>query len=199
MNREEMLRRLRAGEDPLDLSIEKWKDIVVYLQKIQSAKEFDESLEEGMRNCALCETFRDCKGCPIFEETGTSDCKNTSYYDFQAAWDKNDLVGMLSAAKRMLELLEKIKMKKLEEFLKSLEDESGKKLTNNDIAQLIEIDNFAQEHNLPELHEKVAKIIVSIEKTIPVEDVELKEGEAKKLSENIVIRKRKDNMIEIGW
>jgi len=91
--------------------------------------------------------------------------------------------------------------KRFEAIIQSLEIKlkSGKKLTNNDIAKLIEIDNFAQEHNLPELHEKVARIIVSLEKTIPAEEVELKEGEAKKLTENVVIRKRKDNMIEIGW
>ena len=91
--------------------------------------------------------------------------------------------------------------KKFEAILKFLEIKlkSGKKLTNNDIAKLIEIDNFAQEHNLSELHEKVVKIIVSLEKTISAEKVELKEGETKKLSENVVIRKRKDNMIEIEW
>jgi len=92
-------------------------------------------------------------------------------------------------------------MKKMEELLQSLEDKlkSGKKLSNDDINQLIEIDRFAEEHNLSELHEKIAKIIVSLEKTIPAEEVELKEGEIKKLSGNVVIRKRKGNMIEIEW
>jgi len=81
------------------------------------------------------------------------------------------------------ELQKRIKMV----FLESLEDKlkSGEKLTNDDITKLIEIDNFAQEHNLPELHEKVAKIIVSIEKTIPAEKVELKEAEIKKLKNSV--------------
>ena len=48
-----------------------------------------------------------------------------------------------------------------------------------------------EEHNLSELHEKVAKIIVSIEKTIPAEEVELKEGEIKELDEDTLVRKRK--------
>ena len=48
-----------------------------------------------------------------------------------------------------------------------------------------------EEHNLSELHEKVAKIIVSIEKTIPAEKVELKEGEIKELDEDTLVRKRK--------
>jgi len=91
--------------------------------------------------------------------------------------------------------------KKFEDILKFLEIKlkSGEKLTDDDISQLIEIDRFAEEHNLSELHEKVAKIIVSIEKTIPAEEIELKEGETKKLTENVVIRKRKGNMIEIEW
>ena len=86
-------------------------------------------------------------------------------------------------------------------IFKSFDDKlkTGGKLSSDDLNQLIEIDRFAEEHNLSELHEKVAKIIVSLEKTIPAEEVELKEGEIKKLSGNVVIRKRKGNMIEIEW
>ena len=76
---------------------------------------------------------------------------------------------------------------------------SGEKLTDDDLNQLIEIDRFAEEHNLPELHEKVAKIIVSIEKTIPAEEIELKEDEIKELNKDMVVRKRKDGIIEIKW
>jgi len=91
--------------------------------------------------------------------------------------------------------------KRFEAIIQSLEIKlkSGKKLTDDDITKLIEIDNFAQEHNLLELHEKVAKIIVSIEKTIPAEEVELKEGEIKKLNKDMLIRKRKNGVIEIKW
>ena len=71
------------------------------------------------------------------------------------------------------------------------------KLSNDDLNQLIEIDRFAEEHNLLELHEKVAKIIVSIEKTIPAEEVELKEGEIKELDEDTLVRKRKSGVIEL--
>jgi len=71
------------------------------------------------------------------------------------------------------------------------------KLSNDDLNQLIEIDRFAEEHNLLELHEKVAKIIVSIEKTIPAEEVELKEGEIKELDEDTLVRKRKNGVIEL--
>ena len=200
-----MLRRLRVGEDPLDLSIEKWKDIIDSLQKIQHAWEFNENLEQGGGNCALCEKFGkvregfpDCRCCPIYKETGAHNCLNTPYYEFGEALKEGNLSAMLYTAKRMLKLLEKIKTKNIENILQSLDDKlkAGDKLSSDDLNQLIEIDRFAEEHNLPELHEKVAKIIVSIEKTIPAEEVKLKEGEAK-LGENIVIRKRKDNMIVI--
>ena len=89
--------------------------------------------------------------------------------------------------------------KKFEAILKFLEIKlkSGKKLTNNDIAKLIEIDNFAQEYNLPELHEKVIKVMLMLEKIIPAEEIELKEGETKELSKDTLVRKRKNNVIEI--
>ena len=86
-----------------------------------------------------------------------------------------------------------------ENILQSLDDKlkTGGKLSNDDLNQLIEIDRFAEEHNLLELHEKVAKIMVSIEKTIPAEKVELKEGEIKELDEDTLVRKRKNGVIEL--
>ena len=89
--------------------------------------------------------------------------------------------------------------KRFEDNLKSLEIKlkSGKKLTNDDITKLIEIDNFAQEHNLSGLHEKVIKVMLMLEKIIPAEEIELKEGETKELSKDTLVRKRKNNVIEI--
>ena len=89
--------------------------------------------------------------------------------------------------------------KKFEAILKFLEIKlkSGKKPTNDDITKLIEIGNFAQEYNLPGLHEKVIKVMLMLEKIIPAEDVELKEGETKKLNEDTLVRKRKNNVIEV--
>jgi len=84
-------------------------------------------------------------------------------------------------------------------IFKSFDDKlkTGGKLSSDDLNQLIEIDRFAEEHNLSELHEKVAKIIVSLEKTIPAEEVELKEGEIKELDEDTLVRKRKNGVIEL--
>ena len=89
--------------------------------------------------------------------------------------------------------------KRFEAIIQSLEIKlkSGKKLTNDDITKLIEIGNFAQEYNLPELHEKVIKVMLMLEKIIPAEEIELKEGETKELNEDILVRKRKNNVIEV--
>ncbi len=70
MDRTEMLKRLGKGEDPLELSIEKWQDIVD-----------GKGENNGGVNCALCELhlFLDCKGCPIFLKTGLTSCGGTPY------------------------------------------------------------------------------------------------------------------------
>lgn len=72
MTPKEMEERLDAGEDPLELSIEKWKDIV-------EGKGFD----KGRHNCALCFLYEGegCKHCPISEHVGCPGCDNTPYSD----------------------------------------------------------------------------------------------------------------------
>jgi len=70
MNRTEMLERLERGEDPLELSIQKWEDIVNGVGE-----------DEGRYNCALCYVYydKDCKGCPVKERTGHDSCDGTPY------------------------------------------------------------------------------------------------------------------------
>lgn len=71
MDKKEMLKKLREGQDPLEVSIQKWQDIVD-----------GEGEDLGELNCALCKTFprQDCRGCPIAEKTGKSGCDDTPYY-----------------------------------------------------------------------------------------------------------------------
>lgn len=71
MNRKTMLARLKAGEDPLELSIEKWRDIVD-----------GKGRDSGESNCALCETHKEgyrvnCEECRIYIETGQHSCDGT--------------------------------------------------------------------------------------------------------------------------
>jgi len=80
MNREEMLARLKKGEDPLELSIEKWQDIV------------DGKGEElGEDNCALCQVSKViCSDCPVFKKTKQEACCGTPYSDFTSTYEEDE-------------------------------------------------------------------------------------------------------------
>jgi len=72
MNRAEMLKRLKAGENALELSIEKWQDIV------------DGTGKHLSRNCALCEVYLCKVGCPV----GLLGCIGTPFSDYRNATSK---------------------------------------------------------------------------------------------------------------
>ena len=113
MTRKEMIERLMKGEDPLDLGIEKWRDIVEHLEKISSFEEYDERFEKGQYNCALCELYlkNKCIECPVKITTGRKECRNTPYHRFWCAWGIRDLEGMREAAIAKLEFLKSLKKK----------------------------------------------------------------------------------------
>jgi len=111
-----MLRRLKAGEDPLDLSIEKWEDIVNHLKSIRRASDFDESLEAQGDNCALCEVHEGCRSCPVCKRTGRENCSGTPYWEFRLAWRRYDLRAMRIAAERELEFLISLKKQLMEKW-----------------------------------------------------------------------------------
>jgi exonuclease VII small subunit len=96
MNREEMLRRLDAGEDPLEVSIAKWQKIVE-----NNGKRPDGTNDAA--TCALCETYQesDCNGCPVTKKTGEGCYMNTPYKKWIFANDNNKL----QAAKEELAFL----------------------------------------------------------------------------------------------
>ena len=75
MNREEMIRRLDAGEDPLEVSIVKWEE----------QRDCDVGLDLSPDTCALCHTQpipRSCLICTIRNYTGHSGCTGTPYSDY---------------------------------------------------------------------------------------------------------------------
>ena len=85
-----------------------------------------------------------------------------------------------------------------EEKLKQIKEiEEHSRITNEDIAQLIELDRFAEKYKIPELREKVSKIITNLEEVIPARNIELKEGKIKELNKSIAIRKGRANTIEL--
>ncbi len=100
MNRSEMLRRLAAGEDPLELSIEKWQDIV------------DGKGKNGASdNCALCEKYVICDVCLIFKKTGKC-CDSTFYGDYILALALGKKDEAESFAQKELEFLKSLRKPK---------------------------------------------------------------------------------------
>lgn len=76
MLKDEMLKLLHEGVDPIEISIQKWRDVI-----------YGTGPECGAWNCALCEKFmytsdEFCKFCPVKQKTGTTSCKDTPYVEF---------------------------------------------------------------------------------------------------------------------
>ena len=55
-------------------SIEKWERIVAGTGR-----------DYGANNCALCDRFPSCIGCPVMEKTGLPSCENSPYDDWRMA------------------------------------------------------------------------------------------------------------------
>ena len=126
-----MLKRLRNGENPLNISIEKWQDIVEYLSdnKRISYKKLN-ALENGANNCALCEVHWDnsCNGCPVYRYTGRPFCGGTPYEKFNHEKKYNaKRDNLLKYAKAELS------------FLKKLKCMNDKKIEKNDIGDIMNV------------------------------------------------------------
>gem|GEM_PF-4209664 len=85
----------------------------------------------------------------------------------------------------------------IKNFLENLKDKlkKGEELNNEELKKFIEIDMLADRH--PELKKGVREIISLLEKNIPSEIVELNEGEIKEIDKDIIVRKRKDGVVEV--
>ena len=109
MNRKQMLARLKKGEDPLELSIEKWQDIVNQKRKNPNF---------GERNCALCEEYgkNNCEGCPVYLKTKAIGCANTPYEDYYEEYEygEKDHKTLAALAQKELEFLKTLRKKKAE-------------------------------------------------------------------------------------
>lgn len=98
MNRKEMLERLTKGEDALELSIEKWRDVVD-----------GKGWAIDATNCALCHKYINvgCMGCPVFKRTHSNYCGRTPYYEYGDAKNAGASEDKLKQiAQRELEFLE---------------------------------------------------------------------------------------------
>ena len=99
----EMQQRLKAGEDALELSIEKWQDIAN-----------GTGPDLAIANCALCSVYYEttrrgcqhCGKCPVSLVTHKLYCENSPYANYDRFWKSDE---------------ENLKWAKAEvEFLKSL-------------------------------------------------------------------------------
>lgn len=105
MNREELAGRLSKGEDPLDLTIEKWEQVVKAMDGGISYNELLEIGSFGVRVCGICITSDDCSECPYhqhFDHVCFSRINNAPYGDFMESHHIDD-------AKRVVEALHEIK------------------------------------------------------------------------------------------
>ena len=94
---DEIVKAIRAGIDPLELTIQQWLTIV----GAYDAGITDHIRDRGINACALCLAYweNDCEGCPVKNATGRQHCVGTPYEDYQLG---NDFI---SAAGQELEFL----------------------------------------------------------------------------------------------
>jgi len=104
MTAQEMQRRLDSGEDPLDISIRKWRNVKaeVLKAKRQGRRPVLKVLGD---TCALCATFYDsgidaplCEGCPINRKTGKSSCQGTPWEAVLGAYNRLRCYSVWDAA-----------------------------------------------------------------------------------------------------
>lgn len=123
MTEQDVTDRLKAGEDPLELSIEKWNNIIYTLENNEIPNEFASS------NCALChkylyQSLMLCKGCPVYLQTERVGCNGTPFekygltyldYNNRDPADNDDIFirPLLISAKEELEFLKSLRGNKL--------------------------------------------------------------------------------------
>lgn len=90
MTRETMLELLKAGVDPVRVSILKWKENRMVIEMVGIDPHWVSEFCYG-KNCALCQVHSDCVGCCLCEELGETDSgkrEYTSCADRESPWRK---------------------------------------------------------------------------------------------------------------
>lgn len=111
MTPEECRHLINKGGDPLEVSIQKWKD------NIRTLADKHQPIYNGADNCGLCLVYLsetsdedDCQGCPVFLHTGKIGCEGTPYDGY---------INVLSTKDKNIEYLLKYAIEELK-FLQSL-------------------------------------------------------------------------------
>jgi len=115
MDRHEMIKRLGMGENPIDVSIQKWEDGKRYVESDTFDFKVVSQMLKGGDNCALCFRYVDdywyniCSECPIYKRTGMTLCQNTPYISVVDAIHSQDKSGLIKAIDDEIEFLKSLK------------------------------------------------------------------------------------------
>jgi hypothetical protein len=95
MTQQEVLDRLDAEENPLELSIEKWHRVAEQIRMKVSSNVLDINIRDD--TCALCAHYKHC---------GCADCAYFEYYDFACCDDMGHWTNFLRTFNRYLDMEE---------------------------------------------------------------------------------------------
>lgn len=110
-----MIKRLGMGENPIDVSIQKWEDGKRYVESDTFDFKVVSHMLKRADNCALCFIYHDdcwygmCYECPIYKRTGIRLCQNTPYMDVIVAIHSQDRSGLIKAINEEIEFLKSLK------------------------------------------------------------------------------------------
>lgn len=109
MTREDMLRKLSGGIDPLDIVIEKWTLLSLWHKEHDDSDNPCKELYDST-TCALCETHLDIK--ESYQVVRCSQCIVDSYalQCGRSEWSRYNALPSLSNARCMVKLFETIKL-----------------------------------------------------------------------------------------
>lgn len=105
MPREEMLKKLDDGEDPLDISIEKWERLIKWMKL--NPDEYPDSQWYHASTCALCEVHH-----VMYCDDSYSTCvldKVDCCYDKNSTWEQFDDEPSIENAHKMCDVLKSVK------------------------------------------------------------------------------------------
>ena len=113
MDFKEMEQKYNSGEDSLELTLEKWARIYVFLESAFSLEHFNEALQGAMVPLFLCIEYRDrCEFCPLYRvcERGRSEIFNKVVRVMQAYTIAGDILPketLLGVVEHFLDELQK--------------------------------------------------------------------------------------------
>jgi len=121
MDEKEATYRLRKGEDPLELSIEKWQNMRRQLEWQKEAGVPEDEIVARIKWMddigPLCLTYlsRSCRKflrkCPVYKATGLRNCRGTPYREFIEAVEKTNVECVLETIIKEIGFLESLRRK----------------------------------------------------------------------------------------